>query len=201
MPPPFPEKFLDVRHVRTAGDVLDRLVINRNDQLRVGDRCTIQVGHDQFRSRFFAGLVLFRTRFHIDVQYPLFRRNGDFPRFRNHFTAGHEQGFDEKVRHVLLRDGNFDRLRLARHFQNLRRQAHAVRRFHEQQHEGILAVGIQFRIYAQAHIFAGRVFRFFRDQFQGVEFPRDIVLFCINCIQIMCNGLNSLQSGFPPARE
>ena len=73
--------------------------------------------------------------------------------------------FDEEVRHVFLRDAEFDDGALAGEREQLRRQVDAVRRPQEQQHGGADAVGVEL----QRDFFVGRVVALVGHDFEVVE--------------------------------
>ena len=79
LPPPLPEELFDVGHVRSARDVLDALVEDR-EHGRADERLAGFVGELQFHRGVLAGLVDVGRRHDVDVENPLGRAARGFRR-------------------------------------------------------------------------------------------------------------------------
>ena len=164
MPPPLPEEVLDLRHVRAAGDVLDRLVVNAQHG-RTDERLAVKVSQLHLHLRGGAGFVLVLTRLHGDVEHTLLRRDDDLTHLLMQLSVGDLQCLNKKVRHVALYDVDLFDVAFAVEPDQLRRQTNPIRRSHEQQHRAVGLVGID----QQFDLLTRRVLAFLGDEFEIVE--------------------------------
>ena len=118
---PLPEKFLDLRHVRAAGNVLDRLVVNRHHG-RAHERLALGVGQLDLDLGLLARTVGRGRGDDLHVEHAFLGRDGDLPDFGVDAAVGHRHRLDEEVGHVLLGHLDFRQRALAVHADHLRRR-------------------------------------------------------------------------------
>ncbi len=164
VPLPLPEEFLDLRDVRAAGDVLDRLVVDRHHG-RAHEGLALGVGQLDLHLGLLARPVGRRRGDDRDVQHPFLGRDGDLPDFGVDAAVGHGHRLDEEVGHVLLRHLDLRHRALAVHADDPRRQIDAVGRPGEQQHRAAGPIGVDL----QLHLLARGIVGLLRNQFQVVE--------------------------------
>ena len=109
---PIPEKWHDLTHVRTTGDIFQALVVNA-DRRRALVGFSLRIRDPNRQRGLLARLepVLRGDDFH--AQLALFRRQDDLAGHRVHLAVRHGHAVDEKVRHIAERDGDLHHLRLA----------------------------------------------------------------------------------------
>ena len=162
--PPLPEKFLDLRHIRSAGDVLYGFVINRHHRGAV--KWLSRVIRETNLHRCVLTRLVFRLRRdHVDVEHPLFRRHHNLLQLRIHVAAGHCECLDEEVRYVFPGYLDRDDGRLPVQAQNPGLEIDAVGGANEENDGAARLVGIDH----QVHRLPGPVGLFVRNEFQLTE--------------------------------